>query len=50
MKHYTTPGVVKTLATRLVAVRVACGQLKITTRRQFRDAVVAAAHAAFLQE
>lgn len=48
MKHYTTTWVVKTLATRLVAAQVAAGALKISNRRAFRNAVVAAAHSAYL--
>ena len=48
MTQYTTPAVVKHLASQLVAAQVACGQRKIITARQFRAAVIAVAHRAFL--
>lgn len=50
MKHYTTPGIVKCLAIRLVAAQVACGMVSINNRKQFRAAVVAAAHSAFMDD
>lgn len=49
MKHYTSTGVVKTLAIRLVAQMVDAGKIKASNRRQFRDAVVAVAHQAYLE-
>ncbi|WP_418131414.1 hypothetical protein [Variovorax sp. 278MFTsu5.1] len=48
MNHYVNAGVVKSLAYQLVASRVAAGLLKIKNRRQFRDAVIATVHSAFL--
>lgn len=49
MKHYTVPGVVKSLAISLVAQMSHNGVIQVPNRRAFRDAVVRVAHTAYLE-
>ena len=48
MNHYEKPGIAKAFAARVVALRIKLGLLKIKTAREYRDAIVKAAHSAFL--
>lgn len=49
MNHYTNARVVKALATRLVRLQVQAGLIRITNSRQYRNAVLTAAHQAYLE-